>query len=257
MLKIHVDAANTKKANEYAKRIAECFDISSREEAEIIVVLGGDGFMLDALHRGSNLNLPFYGIHCGTVGFLMNAISLDNIPSLMERLEKATITKLNPLKMTVVQKDGKETVLHAINEVTLQRQTYQACKLSVAINGKIRLEKLIGDGIIVSTAAGSTAYNFSANGPIIPLGIPLLALTPLNPFQPKHWRGAIIPNTAHLTIEVIDAENRSVEATADNIIIKDVIRASIQENPFLELHILFDPDHNLEERILIEQFFQH
>lgn len=257
MLKIHVDAAKTKKAQEFEKRIAECFNICPSEEAELIVVLGGDGFMLDALHRGSNLNLPFYGIHCGTVGFLMNAISLDDIPSLMERLEKASITKLNPLKMTVTQKDGTETILHAINEVTLQRQTYQACKLSIAINEKVRLKNLVGDGIIVSTAAGSTAYNFSANGPIIPLGIPLLALTPLNPFQPKHWRGAIIPNTAHLIINVLDVENRSVEATADNVVIENVIRASIQENPFLELHLLFDPDHNLEERILKEQFAQH
>ncbi|MES2607171.1 MAG: NAD kinase [Pseudomonadota bacterium] len=254
MIKMYVDAAKTKKAYAYYARIAECFELVPIEQADVIVVLGGDGYMLDALHRTNNIGKPFYGVHCGTVGFLMNAIALEDIESLQQRIEKASVTKLHPLKVEAEQIDGTRTTLHAINEITLQRQTHQVCKLSIAINDKVRLKNLAGDGLIISTAAGSTAYNFSAHGPIIPLGIPLLALTPLNPFRPRHWKGAIIPNTAHIAIEVLDASNRCVEATADYVTIQNITRALIDEDTSVEFHLLFDSDHNLEERILNEQF---
>ncbi len=254
MVKIHVDTAKTKKAHAYYTRIAECFELFPIEQADVIVVLGGDGYMLNALHRTNDMRIPLYGVHCGTVGFLMNEISLDDIESLPHRIENASVTKLHPLKIEAEQIDGKKTVLHAINEITLQRQTHQVCKLSIAINDKVRLKNLAGDGLIISTAAGSTAYNFSARGPIIPLGIPLLALTPLNPFRPRHWNGAIIPNTARIDIEILEASNRSVEATADYVTVQNITRVLIEEDRSVEFHLLFDSDRNLEERILNEQF---
>ncbi|MES2252364.1 MAG: NAD kinase [Pseudomonadota bacterium] len=253
-MKIYVDAAKTKKAHSYHTRIADHFKLTSIDEADVVVVLGGDGYMLDALHRAKGAHVPFYGVHCGTVGFLMNSLALDDIESLPSRITKASVTKLHPLKMEALQIDGTKVILHAINEITLQRQTHQVCKLSISINDKVRLKNLSGDGLIISTAAGSTAYNFSAHGPIIPLGVPLLALTPLNPFHPRHWRGAIVPNTARIVIEILDASNRCVEATADCVTIQNVTRALVEEDTSVEFHLLFDPDHNLEERILNEQF---
>ena len=254
MIKIHVDAAKTEKAHAYQARMAMCFDLVPVDEADVIVVLGGDGYMLDALHRTNGMRIPLYGVHCGTVGFLMNAITLDDIESLPDRIARASATRLHPLKMIAEQIDGTQTTLHAINEITLHRQTHQVCKLSIAINDKVRLKNLAGDGLIVSTPAGSTAYNFSAHGPIIPLGVPLLALTPLNPFHPRHWHGAIVPNTARIVVEVLDAANRRVEATADCMTLTNITHVSIQEDTSVEFHLLFDPDHNLEERILNEQF---
>lgn len=251
---MYVDAAKTKKAQSYYKRIADCYALHSLETADVIVVLGGDGYMLDALHRLKDQNIPFYGVNCGTVGFLMNAVPLEDIDSLQSRIENAAVTKLHPLKIEVEQLDGKKEILHAINEMTLHRQTHQVCKLSIAINGKVRLKSLAGDGMIVSTAAGSTAYNFSARGPIIPLGIPLLALTPLNPFRPRHWNGAIVPNTAQISIDVLDAQNRVVEATADYRSVQNIKHVSIHEDKSIEFFLLFDSDRNLEERILNEQF---
>lgn len=254
MVKIHVDAAKTRKAHAYYARIAECIEVFPIEQADVIVVLGGDGYMLDALHRTNGMHIPLYGVHCGTVGFLMNAVPLDDIENLMHRIESASVTKLHPLKIEAEQIDGKKTILHAINEIVLHRQTHQVCKLSIAINDKLRLKNLAGDGLIVSTAAGSTAYNFSARGPIIPLGIPLLALTPLNPFRPRHWNGAIIPNTARIDIQVLDASNRLVEATADCVTLQNITRVLIEEDRLVEFHLLFDSDRSLEERILNEQF---
>jgi NAD+ kinase len=254
MIKMYVDAAKTKKAHAYLARMEECFKLVPVDQADVIVVLGGDGYMLDALHRATGNNIPLYGVHCGTVGFLMNAVALEDIESLPHRIAKASVTRLHPLKMEAEQIDGTKTMLHAINEITLHRQTHQVCKLSLSINTKVRLKNLAGDGLIVSTAAGSTAYNFSAHGPIIPLGIPLLALTPLNPFRPRHWKGAIIPNTARIDIDVLDASNRCVEATADYVTLQNVTHALIEEDTSVEYNLLFDPDHNLEERILNEQF---
>lgn len=251
---MYVDAAKTKKAQSYYKRIVDCYTLHSLEQADVIVVLGGDGYMLDALHRLKDRNIPFYGVNCGTVGFLMNAAPLEDIESLQSRIENAGVTKLHPLKIEVTHLDDKKEILHAINEMTLHRQTHQVCKLSIAINDKVRLKSLAGDGLIVSTAAGSTAYNFSARGPIIPLGIPLLALTPLNPFRPRHWNGAIVPNTAKISIDVLDAHNRTVEVTADYRSVQNIKHVSLHEDRSIEFCLLFDSDRNLEERILNEQF---
>jgi NAD+ kinase len=254
MIKIHVDAAKTKKAQTYFEKISRFFNPVPIEQADVIVVLGGDGYMLEALHRTQGMNIPLYGIHCGTVGFLMNAIELDAVAGLAARIEQATTTKLHPLKVEIEHMDGIKKNVHAINELTLLRQSHQVCKLAISVNDKMRLDHLAGDGLIVSTAAGSTAYNFSARGPIIPLGVPLLALTPLNPFKPRHWNGAIIPNTAIIDIDVLDAEIRPVTATADYMTFQNIKRALIFEDTSVELNLLFDSDHNLEERILNEQF---
>ncbi len=254
MTKIFVDAAKTPKAQRYHEEIARLFKIVPIEDAEVMVVLGGDGYMLEALHRTKTANVSVYGIHCGTVGFLMNAVEFDEIHDLSQRIEKAIVTKLHPLRVEIQQKSKERTVVHAINEITLHRQTHQVCKLSIEINGKIRMENLAGDGVIVSTAAGSTAYNFSAGGSIIPLGIPLLSLTALNPFSPRHWKGAIIHNTAKITVRVHDSSIRSVQATADFVSFNDIEEAVISEDQSIILNLLFDSDHNLEERVLNEQF---
>lgn len=260
---IYVDASCSEAAQRYYKWIIEHVNVCTIEEAEVIVVLGGDGYMLTALHRINaqfnregklRWNGAIYGINCGTVGFLMNAIDYDDIPNLMNRIENATITKLHPLKLEATQTNGNQHTLIAINEVTLMRQTHQTCRLSIAINGVVRMNNLIGDGVLVATSAGSTAYNFSAHGPIIPLGIPLLALTPLNPFIPRHWRGAIIPNTAEIVIEVEDVARRPVHVTADCTTIHDIRHVSIIEDMTTVFSLLFDADHNLEQRILNVQF---
>ena len=260
---IYVDASRSEAAQRYYKQIAEHIKMCAIEDADVIVVLGGDGYMLTALHR---INTQFnragkprwrgaiYGINCGTVGFLMNALNYDDISDLVNRIKKATITKLHPLTLEATQTNGNQHTLIAINEVTLMRQTHQTCRLSIAINGVVRMNSLIGDGVIVATSAGSTAYNFSAHGPIIPLGIPLLALTPLNPFMPRHWRGAIIPNTAEIVIEVEDVTRRPVHVTADCTTIHDIRHVCIKEDTTTEFSLLFDADHNLEQRILNVQF---
>jgi NAD+ kinase len=220
-------------------------------DADVIVSLGGDGFMLQTLHGYMNAGKPIYGMHRGTVGFLMNEF---NEEGLRERLAAAEATIIHPLVMRALDADGKTHEARAINEVSLFRQIYQAARLRILIDGKERLADLAADGVLVATPAGSTAYNLSAQGPIIPIGAPLLALTPISPFRPRRWRGALLPATAKVTIEVLDAERRPVAAVADHDEVRFVRTVDISMDPNISMRIMFDPGHSLDERILREQF---
>jgi NAD+ kinase len=221
------------------------------DEADIIVALGGDGIMLQALHATMSTGKPIYGMNRGSVGFLMNEYHPDDLP---ERLAAAKTETLHPLLATVTSADGEVRSARAINEVSLLRQSYQAAKLRIAIDGHVRLEELICDGILVATPAGSTAYNLSAHGPILPINAPLLALTPISAFRPRRWRGALIPNRAKILIEVLEAEKRPVNAVADHVEFKSVVRVVVEEDRSVSSLIMFDRDHSWDERILAEQF---
>jgi NAD+ kinase len=221
------------------------------DAADAIVALGGDGFMLRTLHRHIALRLPVYGMKVGTVGFLMNHYEDDDLP---ERLARAQATPLRPLAMDAVTESGVTSHALAFNEVSLLRQTKQIAHLRIALNGSVKLDELMSDGIIVSTPAGSTAYNYSAHGPILPLGSQLLAMTPLSPFRPRRWRGAILPAVTDIRIDVLDPYKRPVSATADSNEVRDVVEVRIRESREETMTLLFDPEHNLEERILNEQF---
>ena len=221
------------------------------QNADVIVALGGDGFMLQTQHEYMNSNIPVYGMNKGTIGFLMNEYRQDN---LQERIEKATANRIHPLEMNTIDANGEEHTARAINEVSMLRQSYQAASLKIAIDGKTRLEALICDGILLATPAGSTAYNLSAHGPILPLDAPLLALTPVSPFRPRRWRGALLPNRAKVDIEVNEPEKRPVNAVADHVEVKSVHKISIHEDRNSVGILLFDPQHSWDERILAEQF---
>jgi NAD+ kinase len=207
--------------------------------------------MLRTLHRHMSRGLPVYGMKLGTVGFLMNQNALDELP---ERLARAQPTVLRPLLMEVVSESGSSASALAFNEVSLLRQTKQAAHLRVSLNGVVKLEELICDGILVSTPAGSTAYNLSAHGPILPLGSQLLALTPISPFRPRRWRGAILPAITEVRFEILDPYKRPVSATADSSEVRDVVEVVVRESSERTMTLLFDPEHGLEERILNEQF---
>jgi NAD+ kinase len=221
------------------------------EAAEVIVALGGDGLMLQTLHRFMNAGKAIYGMHRGTVGFLMNEFAEDN---LKERLSAAQIAVIHPLLMRARDVDGKVHESYAINEVSVFRQSYQAARLRVLVDGQERLPELVADGVLVSTPAGSTAYNLSAQGPIIPINAPLLALTPISPFRPRRWRGALLPDTAQVTIEVLEADKRPVAAVADHKEVRSVKSVEVRMDHSISMHMLFDPGHSLDERILREQF---
>jgi NAD+ kinase len=220
-------------------------------EADVIVALGGDGLMLQTLHKFMASGKPIYGMNRGTVGFMMNEYHEDG---LKERLAAAEETVIHPLAMRAIDADGKVHVARAINEVSLFRQTYQVARLRILVDGKERLTQLDGDGIMVATPAGSTAYNLSVQGPIIPIGAALLALTPISPFRPRRFRGALLPDTAVVTIEVLEADKRPVAAVADHHEVRFVHRVEIRMEHDIALRMLFDPGHNLDERILREQF---
>jgi NAD+ kinase len=227
------------------------YKVTSPEDADSLVVLGGDGFMLRTLHTYQSLNKPVYGVNCGTVGFLMNQ-DVSTPHQLLNRLKEAVITTLHPLKSVAYTSQGTQE-LYAINEISLLRQTPQAAKIRISINHVERL-KLIGDGLIVATPAGSTAYNLSAHGPILPLGSSLIALTPLNPFRPRHWRGALLPQTVKIQLDILEPEHRHVSLSADDQAIFSIYRVDIHQDLGVSYQLLFDPGHNLEERILKEQF---
>lgn len=222
--------------------------------ADVIVVLGGDGFMLRVLHTllKENCTTPIYGINCGTVGFLMNMF--ENASSLLNRLQNSHPIHLNPLCMETTTNASSSEKIYAINEIALLRQTPQVSKISIYVNNILQLDSLIGDGVLVATPAGSTAYNFSAGGPILPLEANLLALTPINVFRPRRWHGALLPKSAHIRFEVQDPLSRPVTCTADFYEVANVKSVKIQEDPLKTLTLLFDPEHNLERRILEEQF---
>lgn len=219
-------------------------------EADVIVPLGGDGFMLESMHRYMDLGIPLFGMHRGTIGFLMNTFAVDGLRG---RLANAEAQTLHPLQMQAELADGDFTPAIAFNEVSLLRQERQAAKLRLIINGRVRMEQLICDGVIISTAAGSTAYNLSAHGPIIPIGSSLLALTPISPFRPRRWRGALLPSSVRVRIEIIERAKRPVSATADHIEVRDIVAVEIEEATST-VNMLFDAGHNLQERILAEQF---
>jgi NAD+ kinase len=219
--------------------------------ADVVVALGGDGLMLQTLHKLMNTAIPIYGMHRGTVGFLMN----DFTPSgLYDRLAAAHTTVIHPLVMRARDHKGRMHVHHAINEVSLFRQGYQAARLAIFVDGKERLPQLIADGALVATPAGSTAYNLSAQGPIIPINAPLLALTPISPFRPRRWHGALLPNSARVTIQVLDHTRRPVAAVADHDEVRSVREVHISMDHMISMQMLFDPGHSLDERILREQF---
>ena len=238
-------------AQDARARLAKRYGETPADEADIVVALGGDGLMLQTLHRFMTSGKPIYGMHRGTVGFLMNEFSEDRLP---ERLAEAQKTQIHPLLMRAVDANGQRHEAHAINEVSLFRQKYQAARLRVLIDGKERLPELVADGLMVATPAGSTAYNLSAQGPIIPINAPLLALTPISPFRPRRWRGALLPDRAKVVIEVLEAEKRPVAAVADHDEVRDVRSVEIGMDHEISIPMLFDPGHSLDERILREQF---
>jgi NAD+ kinase len=249
--RIHFVASRLKPAGEAAAVMIKRYGQCDLDEAEVIVALGGDGFMLRTLHRMIQRNLPVFGMKIGNIGFLMNRHSENELE---ERLAAAHPVSLNPLRMVVETESGTETSALAINEISLLRQTNQAAHIRILINDIVKVEELVCDGVLLSTAAGSTAYNFSVRGPILPLGTDALALTPISPFRPRRWNGAILPCSARVTFEVNDYYKRSVSATADAFEVRDIIRVDAFEDKEIELKLLFDPAHSLEERILNEQF---
>ena len=220
--------------------------------AEVIVALGGDGFMLQTLHAAHGRRLAVYGMNCGTIGFLMNAYALEDLPA---RLMAAEETVINPLVMRAENVRGKVTEALAINEVSLLRQGPQAAKLRVSIDGRERMEELVCDGALVATPAGSTAYNYSAHGPILPIGSDVLALTAMAAFRPRRWRGALLPRTALVRFDVVEGEKRPVMADADSrSSVRDVISVEVRSEDSVSHRLLFDPGHGLEERLIGEQF---
>jgi NAD+ kinase len=221
------------------------------EDADVIVALGGDGFMLEAVNSYMNLKVPFFGMHRGTVGFLMNRYDDTD---LMERLGQTTEQTLYPLRMITVDASGQKHEALATNEVSMLRQTRQAAKIKIYVDGRERMPELVCDGALVSTPAGSSAYNASVNGPVLPLGANVLALTPISAFRPRRWRGAILPHTAEVKFEMLEPEKRPVSAVADRDEIRDVVEVTVREDRSISMRMLFDPEHNLEERIVAEQF---
>ena len=244
-------ASSAPEAREACARLEKRYGNAAPDNADVIVALGGDGLMLQTLHKFMNSGKPIYGMHRGTVGFLMNEFVEDG---LVERLNAAHIPIVHPLVMQARDAQGKVHEHRAINEVSLFRQSAQAANLRVLIDGRERLAELVADGLLVATPAGSTAYNLSAQGPIIPINAPLLALTPISPFRPRRWRGALLPDKARVTIEVQDPAKRPVAAVADHDEVRSVLRVDISMDHRTSLNVLFDPGHSLDERILSEQF---
>lgn len=258
---IGIIADNSKKAREALEELSVKYGLINLEqvnmahiedEVDAIVVLGGDGFMLRTLHEFMDIGLPFYGLNCGTVGFLLNKFNDEE--DLLTRIEKAEKTIIHPLTMEAVSEDGTEHEASAINEVSLLRQTRQTADIRIVVNGEIRVDKLMCDGVLLSTPAGSSAYNFSAGGPIIPVNANVLALTPISPFRPRRWKGALLPHTVTVTFEILQSHKRPVSAVADFTEVRRVKRVTVFEDRTRELCLLFDPGHSLEERIITEQF---
>ena len=246
-----VIASDTPEAREAKHEICHRHTTVPVAEADVLVALGGDGFLLQTLHDCIANGRPIFGMNKGTVGFLMNEFHAEDLP---ERLAKAESITVHPLRMRATGPDGEVAEHHAINEVSLLRETRQAAKIRIAIDGRVRMAELICDGVLVATPAGSTAYNLSAHGPIVPLGAEVLALTPISAFRPRRWRGALLPHNAQITLTVLDSVKRPVSAVADMREVRDVQEVSIEEDRSVDLKLLFDPEHNLAERILLEQF---
>lgn len=249
--KIAFVASTAPEARAAAKVLADRYGAVKPASADVIVALGGDGHMLRTLHKHGSRERPIYGMNRGSVGFLMNDYDEDGLP---ERLARAESAIIHPLRMRATDARGRKHVALAFNEVSMLRETYQAAKLSISVDGKVRLEELICDGLLLSTPAGSTAYNLSAHGPILPIDSRLLALTPISAFRPRRWRGAILPHDATVTVEVLEAAKRPVSAVADHREFRDVQRVDIAEDTATAVKLMFDRGHSLPERVLAEQF---
>jgi NAD+ kinase len=249
--KIAFVASEMPEAVEARERLVARYGEVDVAEADAVVALGGDGHMLQTLHRFMNDGIPIYGMNRGSVGFLMNDYSEEDLPG---RLAAARVSRIHPLSMLAYDRTGKAHKSLAINEVSLFRETHQAAKLKILVDGTVRMEELVCDGVLVSTPAGSTAYNLSAHGPILPINAPLLALTPISPFRPRRWRGALLPNKVHITIHVLEPEKRPVSAVADHFETRGVTRVEVEKARNIELYMMFDADHSLDERVLAEQF---
>lgn len=244
-------AADTEVAQAALQQLQKRYGRHDPDSCKIIVTLGGDGFMLETLHRFMGKPVSIYGMNRGAVGFLMNHYDENDLD---RRLARAHAVTLNPLEMVARTVDNETVRAHAINEVALLRETRQAAKVAIAVDGVVRMPELICDGVMVATPAGSTAYNLSAHGPILPLGSKLLALTPISAFRPRRWRGALLPESAETRFEILEGAKRPVSAVADFTEVRDVIEVSVRSDPSVAMTLLFDPEHNLEERILREQF---
>jgi NAD+ kinase len=251
LYRIAAVAADTEAAQQALGELCTRYSCVPPERADIIVSLGGDGFMLETLHRFLSTGLPIYGMHLGSVGFLMNAYRPDG---LIERLAAAQPVVLHPLEMIATCERGEVCRAIAFNEVSLLRESRQAAKLRVTVDGVVRIEELMADGILVATPVGSTAYNLSAHGPIIPLGAGILALTPITAFRPRRWRGALLRHHAKVRIDALETDKRPVSAVADFTEARDVVTVEIRENRHTKTTLLYDQDYNLEERVLKEQF---
>ncbi|HTU12565.1 MAG TPA: NAD kinase [Allosphingosinicella sp.] len=251
--KMALYASNAPAAQEAEKYLRERYAFVPVEEADLIVALGGDGYLLHILRERLNLGqvCPVFGMNRGTVGFLMNEFRLDG---LMERIARAKSFTVKPLEMKAITDDGETISHHAINEVSLLRETRETARIEIALNGRVVMPELVCDGVLVATPAGSTAYNLSAAGPILPLNSKLLALTPISPFRPRRWRGALIPDDLKISFRVLDPEKRPVSAVADQIEVRDVATVEVCVDPTDVLTLLFDPEHALDERITMEQF---
>lgn len=244
-------ASDAPVAQEALAKLTKAYGSVPVDEAEVIVALGGDGFMLQTLHATQAMDVPVYGMNCGTIGFLMNEYDEEGLPA---RLSEAEEEVINPLAMHAETADGAIRKALAINEVSLLRAGPQAAKLRITIDGKVRMEELVCDGALVCTPAGSTAYNYSAHGPILPIGAEVLALTAMAAFRPRRWRGALLPKTAVVRFDVLDAEKRPVMADADGRSAPNVVSVEVRSEPAVRHRILFDPGHGLEERLTREQF---
>jgi NAD+ kinase len=249
--RIHFTASETPVAQEGLGILAARYGNVPLEKAEVVVALGGDGFMLQTLHATESLDIPVYGMNRGTVGFLMNAFAADDLPS---RLAQAEETVINPLSMVATTTTGEIHRALAINEVSLLRAGPQAAKLRITVDGKLRMQELVCDGALVATPAGSTAYNYSAHGPILPIGTDVLALTAMAAFRPRRWRGALLPKNAVVRFDVIDPDKRPVMADADSRSVRNVVSVEIRSEPKVAHRLLFDTGHGLDERLQQEQF---
>ncbi|MEZ5724803.1 MAG: NAD kinase [Paracoccaceae bacterium] len=248
-MRMHFIASETDTAQAALAELADRYGQNRWREADVVVALGGDGLMLSVMHQ--NKGLPIYGMNRGTIGFLMNDYVVDDLPDLIEAAEE---TVINPLAMNAITADGREYAALAINEVSLLRAGPQAAKLRISVNGRVRLDELVCDGALLSTPAGSTAYNYSANGPILPIGSDVLALTAIAAFRPRRWRGAILPQSAVVRFDVLEPEKRPVMADADSRGVDSVRSVEIRSEPSIRHRLLFNPGHGLEERLTREQF---
>ncbi len=251
-MKLHYHIAPTPQAQLAARALQSSYPDHAPTVASHVIVIGGDGTLLQALHRTDTAHLPLYGIHMGTFGFLLNPpLEADDLPQALIMAVEITV---HPLVMSGTTQSGVSFTAAGYNDIYLTRQTRQTAHIKINVDGQERLANLSGDGVIIATPAGSTAYNASAGGPIIPVGSPLLTLTPINPFQPRHWRGALLPATSRIDLEILNPGHRPVSATADNQEFQDVVQVSVHQDTTQSRRILFNPDHALEERIIRAQF---